>query len=404
LALGLSGFETGVAVMPLVRGAPADTPDRPHGRIRGTWRLLTTAAVIMSFFLITSSFTTTVLIPPQEFEPGGGANGRALAYLAHTYLGNAFGTAYDISTVLILWFAGASAMAGLLNLIPRYLPRYGMAPHWTRAVRPLVLVLTAISFLITLIFRADVTAQGGAYATGVLVLILSAAVAVTMAARRHGGRWATVAFGVITLVLLYTTVANVIERPDGVKIASAFIAAIIATSLLSRIFRSTELRVSEVRLDPLAQSFINEAAQGEIHIIANEPDTRDEAEYREKEADERRKKHIPPGEPVLFLEVSVRDPSEFETALSVSGEERFGYRVIRVDGPSVPNSIAALLLHIRDATGKPPNIYFDWTEGNPVIYLLRYFFLGEGEIAPVTREVLRQAEPDLGRRPLVHVG
>ncbi|HEX2774885.1 MAG TPA: amino acid transporter, partial [Micromonosporaceae bacterium] len=405
LALGLSGFETGVAVMPLIRGEPTDPPDRPEGRIRGAWRLLTTAAVIMSIFLIASSFTTTVLIPHEEFESGGSANGRALAYLAHEYLGNAFGTAYDISTVLILWFAGASAMAGLLNLIPRYLPRYGMAPHWTRAVRPLVLVLTAIAFLITLIFRADVTAQGGAYATGVLVLILSAAIAVTLSARRHGRRWATTAFGVITLVLIYTTVANVIERPDGVKIASAFIVAIIATSLLSRIFRSTELRASEVRLDPLAQRFVNEATvPGEIHIIANEPDTRDEAEYREKEADERRKKHIPSGQPVLFLEVSVRDPSEFEAALVVTGEERFGYRILRVDGPSVPNAIAALLLHNRDATGKPPNIYFDWTEGHPLMYLLRYFFLGEGEIAPVTREVLRQAEPDPQRRPLVHVG
>jgi hypothetical protein len=405
LALGLSGFETGVAVMPLIRGEPTDPPDRPEGRIHGAGRLLTTAALIMSFFLITSSFTTTVLIPHREFEPGGSANGRALAYLAHGYLGNAFGTAYDISTVLILWFAGASAMAGLLNLIPRYLPRYGMAPHWTRAVRPLVFVLTAISFLITVIFRADVTAQGGAYATGVLVLILSAALAVTMSARRHGGRWAMIAFGAITLVLVYTTVANVIERPDGVRIASAFIAAIVVTSLLSRVFRATELRASEVRLDPLAQRFVNEAAaRGEIHIIANEPDSRDEAEYREKEADERRKKHIPPGAPVLFLEVNVRDPSEFETALAVTGEERFGYRIVRVDGPSVPNAIAALLLHIRDATGQPPNIYFDWTEGNPLIYLLRYFFLGEGEIAPVTREVLRQAEPDPRRRPLVHVG
>jgi hypothetical protein len=404
LALGLSGFETGVAVMPLVRGDPDDPPEHPWRRIRNTRKLLTTAALIMSGFLITSSFATTVLIPHQEFEEGGQASGRALAYLAHEYLGNGFGTAYDLSTISILWFAGASAMAGLLNIVPRYLPRYGMAPEWTRAVRPLALAFTAIAFAITVIFRADVEAQAGAYATGVLVLMFSAAVAVTLSVRRGGRRPTLLAFGLISLVFAYTTIANVIERPDGVKIASFFIAAILATSLISRVTRATELRVTMVELDATARRFIEEAAaKGEIRIVANEPQARDILEYIEKEHEERQRHQIPPDDPVLFLEVTVADPSEFEAQLQVNGEERHGFRILRMESSAVPNAIAAVLLHLRDLTGKRPHIFFDWTEGSPVAHLVRFLIFGSGEVAPVTREVLRAAEPNLEQRPFVHV-
>jgi hypothetical protein len=404
LALGLSGFETGVAVMPLVRGGAADTPQRPEGRIRDTRKLLATAALIMSGYLIASSFTTALLIPAEEFEEGGQASGRALAYLAHAYLGDAFGTLYDLSTICIPWFAGASAMAGLLNIVPRYLPRYGMAPEWTRAVRPLVLVFTAVAFAVTVIFRADVEAQGGAYATGVLVLMSSAAVAVTLSARRRRRRLPTAVFGLITLVFLYTTAVNVVERPDSVRIASFFIAAIVVTSLVSRATRATELRVTGVQLDALAERLVEEEAAGDIRIIANEPQERDQREYREKELEVRRANHIPDTDPVLFLEVTVVDPSEFESMLQVTGEERFGYKVLRVESATVGNTIAAVLLHIRDRTGKLPHVYFGWTEGNPVVHLIRYLVFGDGDVPPITREVLRQAEPDRGRRPLVHVG
>ena len=75
-------------------------------------------------------------------------------------------------------------MAGLLNLIPRYLPRFGMAPEWARAARPLVLVFIAVAFTITFLFRASVDAQGGAYATGVLVLISSASIVTTVSRKR----------------------------------------------------------------------------------------------------------------------------------------------------------------------------------------------------------------------------
>jgi len=88
----------------------------------------------------------------------------------------------------------------------------------------------------------------------------------------------------------------------------------------------------------------------------------------------------------------------------VRGVEVNGYRVLRCKSPAIPNAIAALLLHVRDSTGKLPHLYFRWTEGNPIGYLLKFLAFGEGDSAPVTREVLRQAEPDPERRPHVHVG
>ncbi len=399
LALGLSGFETGVAVMPLVRGdrdlraedwesihstrtggSPKPTAHALlEGRIRNTRKLLRAAALIMSVFLIISSLVTTTLIPAAEFAEGGEANGRAISYLAHEFFGNIFGSVYDLSTILILWFAGASAMAGLLNIVPRYLPRYGMAPEWARATRPLVLVYIGIAFAVTIIFRADVDAQGGAYATGVLVLMSSAAIAVTLAMRKKRQNWQV--FLIISVVFAYTTIQNIHERPEGIKIASFFIAAIVIASLVSRVWRSTELRVDRLELDDLAREFVREAGRGTIRIIANRKDQGDVLEYQTKEQEKRADNHIP-----------------------ARGERVDGFRVLRTQSPAVPNAIAAFLLYLRDETGKLPHVYFGWSEGNPLSYLLRYIAFGEGDTAPVTHEVLRQAEKDPARRPIVHVG
>ena len=402
LALGLSGFETGVAVMPLVRGDRDDDPVRPAGRIRNTKKLLRTAALIMSGMLIGSSVVTTLLIAPAEFQAGGRASGRALSFLAHERLGEVFGTAYDISTIAILWFAGASAMAGLLNLVPRYLPRYGMAPEWARATRPLVVMFATITFIITVLFNADVEAQAGAYATGVLVLMTSAAVAVTLASR--GSRRRRIVYGAVTLVFAYTTVANVIERPDGVKIASWFIVTIILTSLVSRVLRSTELRVLHVAADTAALAFVDEAARGPLRIIANRPDTGQPAEYEHKLQEAGESHHLPKHERVLFVEIQPGDASDFSGNLHVSGVNVGGHYVLRCVSPAIPNAIAALMLFLRDRTGLIPHAYFGWTEGNPIAYLLKFLAFGEGDTAPVTREVLRQAEPDPARRPRIHVG
>jgi hypothetical protein len=404
LALGLSGFETGVAVMPLVRGDATDTPDKPAGRIRNTKKLLLTAALIMSAMLLSSSFVTAVLIPADAFLPGHPADGRALAYLAHERLGSLFGTMYDVSTISILWFAGASAMAGLLNLIPRYLPRYGMAPEWARANRPLVLIITGITIAVTIVFNANVDAQGGAYATGVLVLMSSAALAVAITAWRQSHRWAV--FIAITIVFAYTTITNVFERPEGIKIASLFILTIIAMSLISRALRSTELRVHGIMPDQTAMAFIESIPHdGEgIRIIANRPGTGDESEYAAKLKEARQTHHLTESDPVLFLEVRPGDASNFSEFLKIEGRRVGPYRVLSCQSAAIPNAIAALLLYIRDRTSQIPHVYFGWTEGNPITYLLKFLAFGEGDTAPVTREVLRQTEHEPHRRPRVHVG
>jgi hypothetical protein len=403
LVLGLSGFETGVSMMPLVAATGADPQERLANRVKNTRKLLTTAAVIMSVYLIATSFITTVLIPPEEFAEGGQANGRALAYLAHEYLGEGLGTVYDLSSILILWFAGASAMAGLINIVPRYLPAYGMAPEWGRAVRPVVLVYTAVSILITLAFQADVNAQAGAYATGILAMMVSAAVAVAISAARRRHRVSTAGFSLLTVILLYALVENVLEAPDGLAISMMFIAGILAVSLASRLTRALELRVDDVQLDAMAQLFIRDCARRTIRLVANEPDERDPAEYADKRRQVLSDHDLTEDQDFIFVEITVADPSEFASQLDVHGVVMHQkYRVLTFESATVPNAIAALLLHIRNLTSRQPHIYLEWTEGNPAANLLRFLFFGVGEVAPVTREVLRRAEPDRSQRPHVH--
>ncbi|GAA2740729.1 APC family permease [Terrabacter aerolatus] len=406
LALGLSGFETGVVVMPLVKGDPTDSAERPEGRIRNARRLLTTAALIMSVLLIGSSLVTTLLIPPAAFQPGGLANGRALAYLAHHLLGEGFGTVYDVSTIGILWFAGASAMAGLLNIVPRYLPRYGMAPDWARSTRPLVLVLSFIAAVVTLAFGANVDEQAGAYATGVLALMTSAAIAVFLTELRRGHRAAAAFFAVVSAIFVYTITITIEQRPEGLVIALVFIALIVVISVWSRIVRSTELRVQRVVYDDSARAILDDAALGPqpLRFIANKINAGDRDEYRAKSLDVRMHNHLNARQGAIFLEVEISDASDFATTVHVGSAVVGGHYILRATGPSVPNVLAAVLLDVRDRVSKPPHIYFEWSEKAPGQNVLRFLLAGEGDIPPLTHEIIRRAEPDADRRPQVHVG
>jgi hypothetical protein len=230
----------------------------------------------------------------------------------------------------------------------------------------------------------------------------SASMAVTLANWRHRRRrWL---YLLMTVVFAYTTAANIVERPEGIKIASFFIAAIVFSSLLSRALRATEVRIKSVELSATARAFVDEVIPHPVRIIAHRPDKRAEQEYDVKERQAREDHSLGDGEPVLFLEVGHGDASEFKNDLLVRGVRVGRHRVLRCKSPAVPNAIAALLLHLRDLTGGIPHAYFGWTEGNPIAYLLRYLFLGEGDTAPVTREVLRKAIANPLERPRIHVG
>lgn len=394
LALGLSGFETGVAVMPLIQAEDVVS------RVRNARKLLVTAASIMSVFLMATSVVTTLLIQPAQFKEGGEANGRALAYLGHKYLGNGFGSFYDFSTILILAFAGASAMAGLLNLIPRYLPRFGMAPEWARASRPLVLVFIAVSFAVTVLFRASVDAQGGAYATGVLVLMTSGALAVTISVWTQWLRWP---FLLASLVFVYTTALNIYERPEGIKISTFFIGAMVITSLISRAMRSTELRIRGVELDKEAAAMLAEDEDQVIHLVARRPRVETEEAFDLVEHEVRRFHNLDAEERVYFLEIERGDVSEFTSTLRVTGARLGKHSVLRAQSPVIANAIAALLIHLEKTTGQTPHGHFKWTEGNPIGNLIRFLILGEGDVAPLAHEVLRRAIPDPKHRPVIHV-
>jgi hypothetical protein len=415
LALGLSGFETGVAVMPLIK-SEGDTPTDHSGRIRNTKKLLITAAVIMSICLLGSSLVTATLIHPAEMGHGGPAEHRALAFIAHgqsEYLinpmfGDVFGTIFDIATFVILAFAGASAMTGLLSLVPRYLPRYGMAPEWARVTHWLVIAFTVINLLVTWIFNADVSAQGGAYATGVLVLMSSACVATIIDVyRERAGKfilfripWRYLAIGI---VFLYTTGANMLERPDGIKIAACFIVAVLILSFASRLSRSTEMRFDGFAFVDGTSKFLWDSLKHlEFPVLV--PHRPGRRGLEEKEQAIRLLHRLPPEVPVVFVEAELGDPSEFGHIPLLEVIETEGKFIIRITRcVSIAHAVAAAALELS-VFGKPPEIHFGWSDESPLAASFSFLLFGEGNVPWMVRALINREQPDPERQPRVVIG
>lgn len=383
LALGLSGFETGVSVMPLIRGGEDDARSAvPQGRVRNTKKLLAAAALIMSVMLMLSSFATALLIPEEAYREGGPASGRAIAYLAHQHLGSGFGSVYDFATILILWFAGASAMVGLLHLIPRYLPRFGMAPQWVAFPRPLVLFLFAVTVVVTLAFDAEVESQAGAYATGVLGLMLSGAFAAALSLWREGRRAWSFYCWLISAVFLYALLGNIWERPDGVLIAAAFIVLTILTGAASRYRRATELRVSALDFcDAESQRLWAEIGGKKVNLVPIK--TPSEAARRRKAEEIQR--HYQVRGPLVFLHVFLVDNrSEFLAPLKVELRHSGGDYVMHVSGAIAIANTVAYISELVD----PIAVFLGLTRHNLMTQALRFFLLGEGETGLMVYAIL----------------
>ena len=318
-----------------------------------------------------------------------------MAFLAYRYFGKCFGTVYDISTIAILWFAGASAMAGLLNLIPRYLPRFGMAPRWMVYSRPLVLVLLIIDLAVTIFFSADVDRQSGAYATGVLVVILSAAIAAAIALTRErremaattgvpvrGINLGAIYSWLIAIVFAYALIENVRERPDGLIIGSIFTVSLIIVCFISRYQRLGELRVRHLTFyDKGCAELWEKILQLRPNIVAVDSfNTGKFAAQRQEIA-----RHYKTEGPMVFIHVTLLDNrSDFYEAPLVRirqlGED---YSIEVMEATVIANTIVYVALIAK------ARAIFLRLKGEPSLgQALRYFLFGTGAIGLRVHEVL----------------
>jgi hypothetical protein len=271
-----------------------------------------------------------------------------------------------------------------------------MAPRWASYRRPLVFMLFAACVIVTLAFDANVEAQGGAYATGVLVLILSAALAVALGLWKERARLLSAVFWLIGIVFAFTLVDNVIERPDGLIIATVFIIAILAISAISRFARSTELGVLGLDFaDPRSQELWQSLRGKKIHLVP----IRDPASRKRKMAKIRRYHNVPG--PLAFIHVNLlNNRSEFLAPLRVQVSREGDHYAIEVSGAIAIANTIAYISELLD----PISIFLGLTRQNLMRQALRYVFWGEGETGLMVYTILvRYWEwtPEEDVRPLI---
>ena len=433
LALGLSGFELSMILMPQVEGKQGEQP--PRTRIWNTRKVLVGAAVIMSIYLLGSVLVTTLLIPPAEFarkadDPkdiprDGHANDRALAYLAHggtlafgnepllPICGIALGTTYDVVTVLILCLAGTSVMTALSALMPLFLMRFGMEFRWVQRWGVMLILFAGINITVTVWFDANVEDQRGAYATGVLVLIACAAVVTVLDKRKVHEQspskgWGVVYFlnvafhAVIALIFVATMLAVALRSASGLGISLCFIAAILAMSIMSRAWRADELRTVGFEFKDEQSKFLWDSLRlADFPILV--PVRPGGPSHDEKEKHIRMTHQLGPEAEIVFLELCVDDPSDFFQRLMIEVARDGNRYVISVTNcVSVAHALAAIALEMSRYS-KPPSLHFGWPEHDMLSASWNYLAFGEGNIPWKVRELIHRAEKDAAKRPRVIV-
>jgi hypothetical protein len=420
MALGLSGFELSMVVMPLVQGRE-DPAGQPRSRIRDTRKLLVAAALIMSVYLLGATFVTTTLLSPQALTTTGQGSDRALAYLAHGGLlqdggsadqlnalfGGYFGTVYDLVTILILCLAGASVAIGLRDFVPDYLHRSGMELEWAHKIGVSLYLFNCINLVVTVLFRASVAAQRGAYATSVLVLISSATVAAVLGRwRSRSGPWPRrMPWGFLVIAVAFHAAAlrAFFSSPDGLLIASGFVVAILVSSMISRALRCPELRFAGFEFQNEQSRFLWDCLRALDFpvLVPHHPGHRS---LLAKEELIRKRHRLAADVPVVFLEAELGDASAFyqNPLMEIVQEDgRFLIRIRRC--ASIPHVIAITALELSKIS-KPPEIHFGWSNESPIEANLSFLLFGQGNVPWMVRELIRRAEPDPERQPQVFIG
>jgi hypothetical protein len=468
VALGLSGFELSMILMPQVQGKPNEQP--PRTRIWNTRKVLVAAALIMSVYLLGSVVVTTLLIPPARFArtSDGHANDRALSYLAHggplsyvndkeneepieepllPFCGAVFGSIYDIVTVLILCLAGTSIMTALGALLPMFLLRFGMELRWANRWGIMLMTFAGVNLIVTLLFDAKVEDQRGAYATGVLVLMACAAVvtvfdkkqtferqvnrgregeapaepgpARNMASIQGSGSagaspsrlrgWRILfvlnaAYYSLIALVLVTTMLAVAMR----SASGLGIALCFIAAILAMSIVSRAWRADELRT--IGFDFKDEQSKflWESLRLADFPalvPVHTECENPDDTERRIRADHqLAPDVDLVFVEIVVDDPSDFFQRLLIEVVRENNRYLIKATMGVSVPHALAAIALEMSRSSKPPALHFAWPERDLLSASWSYLAFGVGNIPWKVHELIQRAEKDPAKRPRVIVG